>query len=104
MKVYLDNDFIAHFDNIEGYIEAEDSFFDYICPENFNCYRFIPDGQSWIRKDGKVFYGKAICLISPSNEATRRQRDYENQLLSNMQTALETLEESQMALNILVGE
>ena len=92
MKVYLDSDFIVHAEKFDGYIEAEDSFFDYICPEIFDCYRFIPEGCSWTRNDGKVFFGKAIGLVKPSDEATRKQREYENQLLSDMRTALETLE------------
>lgn len=88
MKVYLDNDFMVHAESAEGYIEAEDSFFDYICPEIFGCYRFIPEGYSWTRNDGKVFHGKAICLVNPSDEATRKQREFEKELLDDMRNAL----------------
>ena len=91
MKVYLDENYIAHAENAEGYVEAESSFFDFICPEIFPSYRFIPNGHSWERADGKVFNGEAVMLIGNSFETARKQREYEKLLFSDMQTALNEL-------------
>ena len=91
MKVYLDTDFIAHAKYVEGYIEVEDSFFDYICPDNFSCFRFIPEGRSWTRQDGQIFYGKAISLVNPVKDMAIKQKRYEEQLLSEAFTSLQIL-------------
>lgn len=101
MIVYLNSDFIVHAENVEGYIEAESSFFDFICPEIFPSYRFIPNGHSWERADGKVFNGEAIMLLDNGFETARKQREYEQAMIARLKTTQAELADADAALHEL---
>ena len=59
--IYLDNNFICHLTNDGTMQEIETDIFDGQADEYIKGYRFIPEGQSWTRSDGTVFYGVMIA-------------------------------------------
>lgn len=60
--IYLDNEFRCHVNGEEGFIPFETSFFNGR-EELIPFYRLIPEGNIWIREDGKIFYGEMIAPI-----------------------------------------
>ena len=62
MKIYIDNKCKCYAAAVDGLREFDVSFFDGKCDTFIEGYRFIPDGESWIRPDGEVFVGE---MISP---------------------------------------
>ena len=62
MKIYLDNDFKCHLENDGTMREAETEFFDGKCDAFVEGYRFVPAGETWVRKDNIEFSGE---MISP---------------------------------------
>ena len=55
--IYIDSEFKCHTINDGTMKAAETDFFDGKCDEFINGYRFIPDGESWMREDGVLFTG-----------------------------------------------
>ena len=61
MKVYIDNECKCHTSNSDGsFREFEVDFFDGKCQTFIEGYRYCPKGESYVRDDGEVFYGKCI--------------------------------------------
>lgn len=65
-KICIDNEFKCHTTNPDGtFREIETSFFDGKCTTFIEGYRFVPEGETWVREDGTVFRGE---MISPWND------------------------------------
>ena len=77
MTIYLDNDYKCHVSHAEGLVAAETDFFDGKCKRCIEGYRFVPDGQTWTRADGEVFYGEMISPAEDSRILEAVQRQYE---------------------------
>ena len=93
MKIYIDSDCKCHASNPEGvYTIVETDFFDGKCRELIEGYRFVPSGQSWTREDGEVFTGEMVAPWKDYAGLDAAQREYERQLIADMQAALEMLE------------
>ena len=60
-------------------IAIETDFFNGKCDKFIEGYRFVPAGESWTRKDGKVFYGEMITPWKPYSELNAAQRAYEQE-------------------------
>lgn len=82
MIVYIDDDFKCFTEPTEGLIEIESSFFDNKCKALIECYRFIPDGQTWIRGDGAVFEGEMAFPHTDIATALYAQAAYEEVYLN----------------------
>ena len=90
--IYVDKDYKCHTEDPEGiYREVETDFFDGKCDSFVEGYRFIPDGMSFFREDGKVFRGEMIAPWKPYAQLDSAQREYERQLLSEYAEALKEL-------------
>ncbi len=87
MKIYIDSDYKCHINFQEGYREVECSFFDNKSDSFIEGYRFVPEGEVWIRSDGRKFYGE---MVSP-------WKDY-NELLGHQNLFIENV------LRVLIGE
>ena len=86
MKFYIDTDFKCHIDNPDGaFREFHDPFFDGKCQTFVEGYRFVPEGESWVRSDGVVFTGEMIAPWKDYNELDAAQREYERQLIKELQ-------------------
>lgn len=75
--VYIDNDFKCHAAPSEGVVAVENDFFDGKCDMLIECYRFVPDGQTWTREDGVVFPGEMIAPHKDITTALVAQAEYE---------------------------
>lgn len=89
--IYLDSDFKCHVANDGTMTAVETDFFDGKCDAFIEGYRFVPEGESWTREDGKVFTGEMISPWMSYEALDAVQRIYEQALISDMQKALETL-------------
>lgn len=92
MKIYIDTDFKCHIDNPDGeYRGIETSYFDGKCQTMIEGFRFVPEGESWTRSDGVVFQGEMVTPWKDYALLDAAQRQYEQDLIADMQQALKTL-------------
>lgn len=92
MKIYIDIDCKCHTTNPDNaFKEVETPFFDGKCDAFIEGYRFVPEGESWVRADGVVFTGEMIAPWKDYALLDAAQRLYEQALIADMQQALKTL-------------
>lgn len=93
MKVYIDSVCKCHTENLYGtFREVELTFFDGKCDAFIEGYRYCPDGESYTREDGEVFYGECIAPWKPYDILDAAQREYEKQQLLQYETELVELD------------
>jgi hypothetical protein len=92
MTIYIDSDFKCHIVNDGTMNKVETDFFDDKCQTFIEGYRFVPDGQTWVREDGEIFTGEMITPWKPFVELDAAQRQYELKLIADMRAALAILE------------
>lgn len=63
MKIYIDKEFRCYADPADGLRECESTFFDGKSKRFVRGYRYVPDGEIWIRNDGIQFTGEMISPI-----------------------------------------
>lgn len=95
MKIYIDNDYKCHTSNDGIMRDFDVSFFDDKCAAFIEGYRYIPDGETWMREDSEVFEGEMIAPFIDSNILIAYQSQYE---IMKQEYA-----EQEQALNILIG-
>lgn len=83
--IYLDSEFKCHISDDGTMTAVETDFFDDKCDGFIMGYRFIPEGESWTREDGVVFHGEMIAPWVDYAELDIAQREYERQLLKELQ-------------------
>lgn len=77
MLIYLDSDFKCHLEN-DGIMQSiETDAFDGKCREYIEGFRFVPEGESWTRADGVVFYGEMITPWKDIRELEKAQFEFE---------------------------
>ena len=59
MTVYIDSDFHCHLTNDGTMNKVETTAFNGKCKEFIEGYRYIPQGETWVRDDGMQFCGEA---------------------------------------------
>ena len=95
MKIYINTDYKCYTLPYENLKTIETDAFDGKCQAYIEGYRFVPDGETWVREDGVVFQGEMITPWKPWEELDNAQRAYERQLLeeANVQNTqmLETM-------------
>lgn len=80
MTIYIDKEFKCHLKNEEGFTAIETSYFDNKCDTLIEGYLFIPEGKTWTRADGVVFYGEMVTPWKNYDELDSAQRQYELEL------------------------
>jgi hypothetical protein len=98
MKVYIDTEFKCHTTNYDGTFrevalsESTKNFFANKCTNFIEGFRLKPEGEVWVREDGKVFSGgEMIAPWKPYSELEAAQREYEKQKLADAENALAIL-------------
>jgi hypothetical protein len=92
MKIYIDSEYRCHTTNPDSaFREVYVSFFAGKCQTFIEGYRYVPAGESWTRSDGVVFTGEMIAPWKPYTELDSAQRAYEQELIADMQNALNKL-------------
>jgi hypothetical protein len=96
--IYIDSEFKCHTTNPDGTFrevvlsEIAKAFFADKCTTFVEGYRLKPDGETWVREDGRVFSGGE--MISPwkdYDELDNAQREYERTILADAENALAIL-------------
>lgn len=83
--IYLDSDYKCHVTNDGTMTAAETDYFDGKCDNFIEGYRFVPAGESWEREDGVVFHGEMISPWKDYAELDAIQREYERQMIRELQ-------------------
>ena len=91
MKIYIDNECKCYAAAVEGLREFDVPLFDGKCATFIEGYRFVPQGEIWMREDGVVFAGEMVAPWKPFDELDAAQRAYERQLMEDMKAALNEL-------------
>ena len=89
--IYIDNDFKCHAENTGGLVAIETESFDGKCVSFIEGYRFVPEGETWVRDDGVSFAGEMISPWKDYTELEAVQREYERQMLAEYEEALKVL-------------
>ena len=63
MKIYIDDDYRCYAEPEDGLRECKSAFFDGKSKRLIRGYRYLPQGEKWVRGDGVVFYGEMIAPI-----------------------------------------
>lgn len=77
MTIYIDNEYKCHALNDGTMREVDTNYFDGKCSEYIEGYQFIPNGMTWTREDGEVFYGEMITPWKDYSYLEMAQKAYE---------------------------
>lgn len=97
MKIYIDNDCVCHTVNDGTFRPFDVPFFDGKCRAFVEGYRYVPDGEKWVRSDGVEAMGEMIVPYQPYEGLAEAQKAYEEA----MAEAQAQLEDMRSALDIL---
>ena len=91
--IYLDSDFCCHLKNDETMRIIETDIFDGKCQTYIEGYRFVPEGEVWIRSDGAIFEGMMITPTIDYTILASAQAQYEIDIITatDMKQALDIL-------------
>lgn len=81
MTIYIDMDFKCHVSNCGTMRKIDSPFFDSKCAAFIEGYRFVPEGETWVREDGAEFCGEMIAPWKPYAELEKAQTEYEHEQL-----------------------
>ena len=90
MKIYIDSDFKCHTKPGDGLREFETKFFDNVPDAYVEGYRYVPSGETWVRKTPTYnmehevvgeseteFMGEMVAPWKPWEELDKILREYE---------------------------
>ena len=63
MTIYIDDDYKCHVSNADGRRAVETNFFNGKCTEWIESYRFVPEGETWMR-DGSHYLRTEMSISS----------------------------------------
>ena len=92
MTIYIDSDYKCYVSDAEGRRAVETDFFDGKCEEWIESYRFVPEGETWMRCDGEVFNGEMVTPWKDLSEAYAAQTAYLERQNAQYEAALSEIE------------
>lgn len=92
--IYIDSDFKCHLSNDGTMTAVETDVFDVYCGTFIEGCRLVPFGASWTREDGEVFTGLMVAPWKDFSELDAAQRQYEQQLLAEYESAFAEIEKA----------
>ena len=92
MTIYIDSDYKCYVSDAEGRRAVETDFFDGKCAEWIESYRFVPEGETWMRGDGEVFKGEMVTPWKDLSEAYTAQTAYLERQNKQYEAALSEIE------------
>ena len=88
MIIYIDSENKCHAALSDGLREFETDmiteFFGGKCTAFIEGYRYVPEGESWVREDGEVFEGEMISPWENALTLERMQASYERKQASGL--------------------
>ena len=55
MTIYIDSDYKCYVSAADGRRAIETTYFDGKCAEWIKSFRYVPEGETWTRRDGEMF-------------------------------------------------
>ena len=92
MTIYIDSDYKCHVSAAEGRRAVETEFFDGKCPEWIESYRFVPEGETWVKENGEMFSGEMVSPWKDLGEAYAAQEAYVTAQNAQYEAALAEIE------------
>ena len=92
MTIYIDSDYKCYVSAAEGRRAVETDAFNGKCPEWIESYRFVPEGETWMRGDGEVFNGEMVTPWKDLSEAYIAQIAYLERQNAQYEAALSEIE------------
>ena len=92
MTNYIDSDYKCYTSEADGRRAVETNFFDGKCAEWIESYRFVPEGETWMRGDGEVFKGEMVTPWKDLSEAYTAQTAYLERQNAQYEAALSEIE------------
>lgn len=90
--IYLDSSFMCHVSDDGTMTEVQTDALDNLCGNAIELMRFVPQGETWTRPDGRVIHGEFIQATDSARiDAYQRQYMEDQAQMSDMQNALEIL-------------
>ena len=103
MTIYIDSDFKCHAATADGLTAVETEAFTGKCPAYIEGYRFIPEGEVWVRADGVRFSGEMAAPWKPWRELDAAQRAYEQEQLEEAQKQIAEYEAALSEIETALG-
>ena len=92
MTIYIDSDYKCYTSEADGRRAVETNFFDSKCPEWIESFRFVPEGETWMREDGEEFRGEMTAPWKDLGEAYAAQTAYVTAQNAQYEAALTVIE------------
>ena len=92
MTIYIDSDYKCYASVADGRRAVETNFFDGKCPEWIESYRFVPEGETWVKENGEMFRGEMIAPWKDLGEAYAAQTAYVTAQNAQYEAALTEIE------------
>lgn len=93
MTIYIDSDYKCYVSAAEGRRAIETDAFNGKCKEWIESYRYVPNGETWVRSDGVMFRG--ATMVSPwkdLKDAYAAQTAYLSEQTAQYEAALSAIE------------
>lgn len=92
MTIYIDSDYKCYVSAAGGRRAVETDAFNGKCPEWIESFRFVPEGETWMRGDGEVFKGEMVTPWKDLGEAYVAQAAYVTAQNAQYEAALTEIE------------
>ena len=92
MTIYIDSDYKCYVSAAEGRRAVETDVFNGKCDEWIESYRFVPEGETWVRDDGEVFKGEMVTPWKDLGSAYAAQTAYVTAQNAQYEAALVEIE------------
>ena len=85
MTIYLDSDYCCHLEDGDDRQAIETDAFDGMGSVFIECYRLIPEGESWVNPDGVAIHGFALFPAIHSSRFELAQKQYEEDEVNHLE-------------------
>ena len=92
MTIYIDSDYKCHVSAAEGRRAVETDAFNGKCPEWIESYRFVPEGETWVKPNGEMFRGEMVSPWKDLGNAYAAQTAYVTAQNAQYEAALTAIE------------
>lgn len=92
MTIYIDSDYKCYVSEADGRRAVETNYFDGKCKAFIEGYRFVPEGERWVKPNGVFFEGEMITPWKNHDYLRTAQEAYEqgqDEILTVVESALE---------------
>ena len=92
MTIYIDSDYKCYVSAAEGRRAIEIDVFNGKCAEWIESYRFVPEGETWVKPNGEMFHGEMVSPWKDMGEAYAAQAAYVTAQNKQYEAALTAIE------------